>query len=242
MAPVLARAVKDAQAYAEGGASAVIVENYGDTPFLKEELPPETVAALALCTGAVREALSLPVGVNALRNDARAALGVAAATGAAFIRINVHAGLVATDQGIVEGRAAATLRHRRALGAQVKIVADVQVKHSRPLFAESVVQAARDLWERSGADALVLSGTATGAPTSLEELIEVRKALPRALLLAGSGVTLETVDEVLAHADAVIVGTALKRGGKTSAPVDPGRVARFVKAARAASRRERRSR
>ncbi|MHC4930876.1 MAG: BtpA/SgcQ family protein, partial [Planctomycetota bacterium] len=125
MAPVLARAVKDAQAYAEGGASAVIVENYGDAPFLKEDLPPETAAALALCTAAVRECVSLPVGVNALRNDARTALGVAVATGAAFIRVNVHAGVVATDQGIVEGRAAATLRQRRALGAQVKIVADV---------------------------------------------------------------------------------------------------------------------
>jgi predicted TIM-barrel enzyme len=124
----------------------------------------------------------------------------------------------------------------------VKIVADVQVKHGRPLFAESVVQAARDLWGRGGADALVVSRVATGAATSLEELGEVRKALPRALLLAGSGVTLESVEEVLAHADAMIVGTALKRGGKTSAPVDPGRVVRFVKAARAASRRGRRSR
>ncbi|MGH7161872.1 MAG: BtpA/SgcQ family protein, partial [Planctomycetota bacterium] len=38
---VVARAVKDARAYAAGGADAVIVENYGDAPFFKADLPPE---------------------------------------------------------------------------------------------------------------------------------------------------------------------------------------------------------
>jgi membrane complex biogenesis BtpA family protein len=194
--------------------------------------------------------------VNCLRNDARAALGIAAAVDAQFIRVNVHAAVVATDQGIVEGRAAETLRQRAALGCErgqgrsgeVWIVADVHVKHGRPLFASDLVQAARDLVARGGADALVVSGVATGAPTDLQDLQAVREALPDTFLFAGSGVRKETLGGVLALADAVIVGTALKRGGKTAAPVDRVRVAAFVRAAKAAraaaaaSRRARRSR
>ncbi|MHC4816684.1 MAG: BtpA/SgcQ family protein [Planctomycetota bacterium] len=236
---VIDRAVRDAEAYAGGGAHALIVENHGDAPFWKDNLPAETVAALTRCAAAVRDAVALPLGINALRNDARAALGVAVAVGASFVRVNVHTGVMATDQGLIEGRAAETLRVRAALGAEdVMIIADAHVKHGRPLHAESLVDAARDLVLRGGADAVVVSGVATGAPTDLTDLSAVRKALPGAFLLAGSGVSRETVADVLTHADAVIVGTALKRGGRVSAPVDVVRVRSFV----AATRKGRRSR
>lgn len=236
MAAVLDRAVADARAYAKGGADGVIVENYGDAPFLKDALPAEAVAALACAAAAVRDAATLPLGINALRNDARAALGVAAAVGASFIRVNVHAGACATDQGLVEGQAAATLRVRRLLGADVAILADVHVKHGTPLDSATIEAAAADLVARAGADAVIVSGSATGAATDVADLRAVRDALPRAFLLAGSGVRADTVADVLAVADAVIVGTALKRGGRTDAAVDPARVARFTRAARAAAR------
>jgi uncharacterized protein len=236
MAAVVKRALADARAYERGGANAVLVENYGDAPFFKEALPAEAVAALACAAAAVREAVDLPLGVNALRNDARAALGVATAVGASFFRVNVHAGVCATDQGLVEGRAAETLRLRRLLGADIAILADVHVKHGKPLGAGTIADAARDLVHRAGADAVIVSGTATGAETDLGDLRAVRAVLPRAFLLAGSGVRAETVGDVLAIADAVIVGTALKRGGRTAAPVDPARVARLTRAAREAAR------
>ncbi len=225
---VVERAVADARAYAAGGAHAVIVENYGDSPFFPGRLPPETVAAITRCAAAVRGAIDLPIGVNALRNDAHAALGIAAAVDAAFVRINVHAGVVATDQGLIEGHAAETLRLRRALGPDIRIVADVHVKHGRPLFASDIAQAARDLADRAGADALVVSGAATGDPTDLDDLKRVREAVPDAVLFAGSGVTETSVADVLRHADAVIVGTAVKEDGVTSAPVDPVRLERLL--------------
>ena len=230
MQRVVARAEKDAAAYAAGGVHALVVENYGDAPFYKEHVPAETIAALTRCALAVGEAAKLPIGINVLRNDARAALGVAAAVGATFVRINVHSGAVVTDQGIIEGRAAETLRARRALEADIKIFADVHVKHGRPLVARPIAHAASDVVNRGGADALIVSGPATGSPTDLDDLRAVRDALPDAMLLAGSGVTASNVAGVLAIADAVIVGTALKRGGKTSNPVDPARVKRLVAA------------
>src|SRR5207245_839512 len=99
-----------------------------------------------------------PVGVNVLRNDACAALGIAATVGAAFIRVNVHSGVAASDQGILEGRAAETLRLRDALGVPVAIWADVHVKHARPLDSEDVARAAEDAVERGLADAILVSG------------------------------------------------------------------------------------
>lgn len=87
---VLAAAAADARALAAGGADALIVENFGDAPFFKESVPPETVAALTLGVRVVREAApTLPVGVNVLRNDAASALGIAAVTGAALDRKSV---------------------------------------------------------------------------------------------------------------------------------------------------------
>lgn len=230
MRAVVARAVEDARAYESGGAHAVIVENHGDAPFFKQDLPPSTVAGLTRCAAAVRDAVSLPLGINALRNGAAEALAVAAAVDAAFIRVNVHAGVVATDQGLIEGRAAETLRLRRALGTDARIVADVHVKHGRTLHATDIARAAIDLAKRGGADAVVVSGEATGAPTDLADLRAVREALPDAVLMAGSGVSEASVAKVLTLANAVIVGTALERGGQTGAPVDQERVRRFVSA------------
>src|SRR5207302_7652654 len=96
-------------------------------------------------------------------------LGVAVAAGARFIRVNVHSGVAATDQGIVEGRAADTLRARELLrasgqdpGRAVAIWADAHVKHARPLDSDDVERAASDLAERGLADAVLVSGSATG--------------------------------------------------------------------------------
>ena len=73
-----------------------------------------------------------------------------------------------------------------------------------------------------------MSGAATGAPTDLDDLKRVREAVPDAVLFAGSGVTETSVADVLRHADAVIVGTAVKEDGATSAPVDPARLERLL--------------
>ena len=123
--------IEDARALADGGCDALVVENFGDVPFFASEVPPETVAAMALAIEAVRGvAGSLPIGVNVLRNDARAAVGLCAATGASFLRVNVHTGAAVSDQGVLEGRAAETLRERARLCPDAKLLCDVHVKHA----------------------------------------------------------------------------------------------------------------
>ena len=153
--------------------------------------PPETVAALAVAVRSVVDASSLPVGVNALRNDARAALGVAVAAGARFIRVNVHAGVAFSDQGMLEGRAWETLRLRRLLDVPVAVLADVHVKHAVPPPGVGLEDAARDAWERGLADGLLCSGRATGSPTDPDHVRRVKAAVPDAPVWVASGVTPE---------------------------------------------------
>jgi uncharacterized protein len=229
MDSVQKRAVADAKAYEQGGASAVIIENFGDVPFTRGPVPAETIAAMAVAGCAVREAVRLPVGFNVLRNDASAALALCAACGGGFIRVNVHTGAMLTDQGLIEGQAFHTLRLRERLCPGALILADVHVKHAVPLGGESLEDAARDTLARGLADALIVSGTGTGQAADLSEVERVRRACPSARILIGSGVTAKNVKDYLRHSDGVIVGSSLKRGGKVNHPVDPRRVAALAK-------------
>jgi membrane complex biogenesis BtpA family protein len=231
MDTVLSRARADARALADGGMDAVLVENFGDSPFFPGPVPPETVAAMARSVAAVREVVSVPVGVNVLRTDARAALAVAAATGATFIRINVHTGGMYTDQGWIPGRAAATVRQRERWAPGVAILADVQVKHAIPPSGTVLEESARDAWHRGHADGLIVSGVATGSTTDLDQVRRVRRAVPDAVVLVGSGVTAETVRQTLDTAHGAIVGSALERGGEAGGEVDLARVQALASAA-----------
>jgi hypothetical protein len=227
MPALLARAEADAEALVSGGVDAVLVENFGDAPFFAEAVPSETVAALALVLATVRRvAGEQAVGVNVLRNDARAALGLCAASGASFVRVNVHTGVMVTDQGLLTGRAAETVRARARLAPGAWILADVHVKHATPLGSESLAEAALDLDERGLADALIVTGRRTGAAPSVEELESVRRAVSRPCLV-GSGLDLHNASVLLAHASGAIVGSALERHGRAGEPVERERVQRL---------------
>ena len=224
-------ALTDARTLVDGGMDALIVENYGDAPFTPARVPAATVAAMAVIAREIRRALpDTPLGVNVLKNDARSALAVACAVGASFVRVNVLAGAVVADQGVVQTDAYELLRDRRLLGADTAIFADVQGKHAVPLVPVDLEQQARDLTHRALADGLVVSGRATGDATPIEDVKRVRSAVPDVPILVGSGVTPETAAELLSLADALIVGTALKRDGDVTQPVDPERVRRLLDA------------
>jgi hypothetical protein len=225
---VLDRARRDAEALASGGVHGIIVENFGDAPFHRGQVGPHTVAAMTLAVEAVKQAADLPLGINVLRNDARSALAIACVTGARFIRVNVHTGAMVADEGVIEGRADETLRYRRGLGTEARIFADVLVKHATPLGTQDIRRAARTARERGLADALIVSGPATGEATPLRDVIAVKEAVPDAPVLVGSGVDEANVRELLSVADGAIVGTSLKVGGKVSNPVEQNRVARLV--------------
>jgi membrane complex biogenesis BtpA family protein len=224
MAAVLERARTDARALMAGGVDALIVENFGDAPFAGDQVDVATIACMTrIVTDVVAEGAI--VGVNVLRNDAQAAVAIAAATGARFVRINVHTGVMVTDQGVLEGQARQTLLLRRRLGSSLSIVADVHVKHASPLAsAETLEQAARDARFRGHADVLVITGAGTGRPASHAALATVAAAVPKTPIWVGSGVTLQSAPSLNGRVHGAIVGTSLHRDGDITQPIDADRV------------------
>lgn len=229
---VLDRAEQEAVALASGGVDGIMVENFFDAPFTSTQVDPAVVSAMTLITEHLMNLVTLPIGINVLRNDAHSGMAIASCVKAQFIRVNVLTGVMATDQGLIEGQAHQLLRYRRELGSDVKILADVLVKHARPLGSPNLTVAVQDTIERGLADAVILSGWATGSPPSLEDLELAKAAANETPVFIGSGANWENISTLMQAADGVIVSSSLKRHGRRDQPVDPIRVSQFVEAAR----------
>ena len=230
MAKVLERAVADAGSLEAGGVDGLMVENFGDIPFRKGHVEAHTVSAMTLAVRAVRQAVGIPVGLNVLRNDCKSAIAIASVTDCQFVRVNVHMGAMVTDQGIIEGEAYDTMRYRKELGVDVKVFADVLVKHATPVGEQSLQQAAKDTAYRGLADAIIVTGSGTGLPAEMEDVVRAKEAVPDVPVLVGSGVDEGNAARVLSVADGVIVGTSLKHGGIAANPVDQARVTALMAA------------
>lgn len=231
---VIASARADASVLASVGFDGLMIENFGDAPFYADDVPKVTIAAMTTVVNAVSDAAGIPVGVNVLRNDALGALAVAAATGATFIRVNVLSGTMFTDQGPIVGRAAEVARTRSILCPDVAIMADVFVKHATPPHGLTLEGATKDLLERGGADAVIVSGSGTGAPAAADDVSAVA-ALSHIPVYLGSGVTADNAQTMLSIADGAIVGSSLKPDGDVAAPVDRDLARAFIDAAPPAS-------
>jgi membrane complex biogenesis BtpA family protein len=231
LASIIERAKRDALALTCGGVHAIIVENFGDVPFVRDRVSAHAVAAMTLAVDAVLRESGLPVGVNVLRNDGLTAVSIAAATGASFVRINVYVGAAVTDQGLIQGNAAEVQSLIRQLEAVVDVWADVDVKHAAQIAPRAIAELASDAIDRGLAKAVIVTGVGTGKEIDLGDLEAVRSALPTASILAGSGVTDANVASILTLADGVIVGTFFKHDDQVSNLVEVERVKRLVGAA-----------
>jgi membrane complex biogenesis BtpA family protein len=181
---------------------------------------------------AVRVAVpELCLGINVLRNDGAAAVAIAAAVDASFVRVNVLAGASWTDQGLIQGAAREVLLLRRRLqrdGAPaIRIAADICVKHGVPAGEQRRVHAARDTAGRGGADVLIVTGAATGAPADISDIPDIR-SMGRVPVWVGSGVTHDTASSVARVADGAIVGTALHQDADITRPLCVDRVRAMV--------------
>ncbi len=228
---VFLRAEQEALALSSGGIDSIIVENFFDAPFVKDRVDVSTACALTLAVARIKSVTKVPIGVNVLRNDAITALAIATVCGADYIRVNVLSGAMVTDQGIIESDARNVLLYRKQMMQEknIKIFADVMVKHAYPLGeGTDIALSAKDTMLRAGADAIIVSGTGTGQAPDMNDLQKVRNALPDAPILIGSGSNQDNAKDLLAIADGIIVGTTLKRRGQLEQPVDVDRVRDFV--------------
>ncbi len=233
-------ALTEARRYAAGGVDGLMVENARDLPFLKpDEIGYETVATMSVMTQLVRSELSVPVGVSCLADGVVPALAIAKASGAAFVRATQWVNAYIGNQGFVDARAPQATRYRASIGAaDVHVLVDVHVKHGSHAIVgdRSVKEQAQDA-EYYAADALIATGSRTGAATPIEEVRDVKSSssLP---VLVGSGANVDNIEALLREADGVIVGSSLKQDGAWWNPVDVDKVRRFMDRVRQARQAE----
>ena len=224
VAEIADRAVAEAELYAAAGFHGLMIENMHDRPYLKRAVGPEIVAAVTAVAREIRRQVPLPLGIQVLAGANRQALAAAVAAEAAFIRVEGFVFGHVADEGWLDSDAGELLRYRKKIGGEhVRVFADVKKKHAAHSTTADV-----DLVETALAaefflaDGVVVTGTATGRPASPDDVRNVAGAVSIPTVV-GSGVTGDNIGD-FADADALIVGSWVKREGLWSNPLDPERL------------------
>ncbi|MCD6535673.1 MAG: BtpA/SgcQ family protein [Thaumarchaeota archaeon] len=221
-------AIKDAKALENGGMDGILVSNESDIPYLFQ-VGPETVASMTYLAARVKEEVSIPVGIDVLWGDAKAALAIAKVLGSKFIR-TLMSGVYASDLGLINTNGAEVMRYRKFIGADdIKLFVYINPEFAAPLSPRPLSIITKTLSWLTMADAYCVSGPMPGMPPDIEELKRIRSEVPDVPLIANTGMNKDNVAEYLKYVDGVIVGTSLKVGGVTLNPVDEKKVVEFMK-------------
>jgi membrane complex biogenesis BtpA family protein len=230
VAGILRRVRSDVERLLAGGVDGLLFCNEGDRPYALKA----GAEAVAVMTRVITEVAQrqVPHGVDFLW-DAQAAIAMALATGAGFVR-EVFTGVYESDMGLWSPDAAAVLRYRRAIGAGgVRLLCNITPEFASPLGTRSIEQRARSAVFSSLVDALLVSGLTAGRAPDPSWIREAKEAAGDVPVLLNTGARADTIGQFLKVADGVIVGSALKIDGHIWNPVDEARVREFVAAVRA---------
>jgi len=224
-------ATAEAEIYARAGFHGLILENTHDRPYLKgAAVGAEIATALSVIGAEIRRAAALPLGIQVLASANRAAVAVAHACGASFVRVEGFVFAHVADEGLIESSAGDLFRYRRAIGAEdVLVFADIKKKHSSHAITADVdiVETAKAA-EFFSVNGVVVSGTATGSATDPREVEAVSVAIGVPTII-GSGITPDNI-ALYRGADAFFVGSSVKSDGVWSSQLDPGRTRAVVDA------------
>jgi uncharacterized protein len=226
---VVATAKSEARIYRESGVDGVIIENMHDVPYLRGEVGPEIVAAMTTVSVEVKHECGLPVGVQILAGANIEAMAVAHAAGLDFIRAEGFAYAHVADEGLIQSSAARLLRFRKMIGAtQVQVWVDVKKKHAaHAITADVSLGETAETVEFMGADCVIVTGSATGKPPTVEDVDEAKSHCGLPVFL-GSGITDTNIAGFQNRADGFIIGSAFKIDGLWSNTIDPSRVSRVM--------------
>lgn len=225
---ILDQALQEAQLLAEAGFDALIIENMHDRPYLKTA-QPETIAHMAVISRAIKQQCQIPIGVQVLAGANQAALAVAHAADADFVRVEGFVFGHIADEGYIESCAGELLRYRKHIGAEhIAVIADIKKKHSaHAITADVNIAETAKAAEFFLVDGVIVTGTSTATPAAIEDLANVRSTSQQPLLI-GSGLTPDNLADYIAHADGFIIGSAYKQHGDWSQAINPAAVQRCV--------------
>jgi uncharacterized protein len=230
VAEIVEAAAVEARTYAAAGFHGLLIENTHDRPYLKGSAGHEITAAMAVIGTEVRRSAQLPLGIQILAGANSAAMAVAHACDASFVRVEGFVFAHVADEGVIEAGAGELLRYRRAIGAErIRVFADIKKKHSaHAITADIDIAETARAAEFFQADGVIVSGVATGRPTDPDDVRAVSAAVAIPTLV-GSGCAPDNMSS-FASADALIVGSSVKEGGQWCNRLDEERVRAVVRA------------
>lgn len=226
-------ALSNMATFAVGGMPAVILQDETPSP---ERARPETLTMMAALARLLKkEYPAIELGIIIEAHDPLAALAVAFASGASFVRIKVFVGSMLKSSGIQMGCGIEASEYRHLLNSEdLQILADVHDRTGTPMGNVSIEKASR--WAaNTGANGLVLTGSSFN--DSLQIIQSVRNNGVNKPLILGGSATVDNVSEALKVADGVIVSSALKRKNIQPGEIlqwDQEKIIRFMEAARQA--------
>lgn len=231
MDKLIHKAVFDARTLESSGFEAVLVEPTLDKPSGMRRGPLQLAAMSAVCS-AVHQAVPIPMGVSFFTPDCQDVFAIAKASGADFVRLTTFVDTVVFPADIAYPSAVRAWEIRRQDGMQgIAILADIQVKHGKMLYPDTRLEESAFYAQHQGADAIVVTGSATGQETPMESIRRVRK-VSKIPVVVGSGVSAENIRQQMTLADGFIVGSSIKLKGDLAAPVDADLAAALCKARR----------
>ncbi len=203
-------AKKEIEALKKAGLTGLLLENENDRPYTTYA-KPEQIASMTAVASRLRDEISdFPLGVEYLINDPKASLATAKASDLQFIRTDYWVDkMYRKEYGDLEVDTKEFTSYREQIQANdILVFADIQVKYAQMREKKSIAESARQAFE-AGADAIVVSGNATGEAVDLTDLSEAKNAVPDKMVLVGSGFSYKNAKEILKVADGALVGTSL---------------------------------
>jgi membrane complex biogenesis BtpA family protein len=228
LAEITEAALQDARTLEDAGFDAVLIQNSLDRP-TRERVDYLTVAQMTAVATTLKAAVEITLGVNVIKNDGPAAMAIAAASDADFIRVKVLTGAALSAEGIVTGCAAETQSLRARATTAVKVWADCYDPTSRPLVAADFGAAVADACDFGMADAVIVTGRDLDETLSLASQTRGKRA--NVPIVIGGTVDATSIRAALNLADAVVVGRALKREPGIAGRVDLECATRIAKSA-----------
>lgn len=208
-----------------GGVDAVMFCNEDDRPYVFRAGIEQIAAMTRVIAQTAPQAV--PFGVDFLW-DPMAAMAIAHATGAKFIR-EVFTGVYESDMGLWSPNAGEVLRFRRNIGAEnVRVFFNVVPEFASSLGVRSVAQRARNAVTSSLADVVLVSGSMAGEEPDIAIIEQIKGAVGDIPVFLNTGAKAQNIRYYLRMADGVIVGSSLKVDGYTWNPVDLDRVETFM--------------
>jgi uncharacterized protein len=199
--------VTNARVFAEAGIPWIKLQDQTREAGRMQAGPLAATAALALCLR--REVAGIGLGIIVEAHDAEAALAIAHASAADFVRIKVFVGGMMTAQGPRYGIGAEALAFRHALGRDdIAILTDVHDRTATPLAGETAEFAAE--WaQKTGADGLIITGASFD--DTLARIGKARASGIKRPILIGGSVSEANVAAALEASQGVIVSSSLMR-------------------------------